>query len=508
MRRLTAGGAGPVKRFAIVALVLLAVAAAVVLNAGSGEDDGVATYEVAFDNAFGLTEGGDLRIAGVRAGTIDNLRLTSGYPPKALVDVKVSEPGFGELREDATCEVRPQSLIGEYFVDCQPGEAEERLQEGGRVPVEQTTSTIPFDLVNSVMRLPYRERFRLIISELGTGLAGRSDDLSEVLRRAHPGLRETSQTLQILGRQTRTIERLVVDADRSVSALEARKSDVVRFVREAGNTAATTASRREQLAQSFRLLPEFLGELRPAMARLGELSDAQIPVLRDLGAASGELNTFFTRLRPFSDNARPAFRALGDASDAGLDAIRATDEEIDVLRQAARYAPGTAKPLRQLLQSLDDRKRAVENDPRAKATGPPAGDKTHIPASQQGGFTGMEGFLNYYYWQALATNPFDDVGHILRVSATLDLGGCSGYFPNLTGENKRCNRWLGPYQPGVNAPDPTEIPGEEGEDEPAEPAKATAVAAPAPQAGSPQAVAPPQPVAGDTETLLDYLLAP
>ena len=195
------------RRLVIVALLLVVVVlAAAVLTAAGGEEDKVgATYEVVFDNAFGLTEGGDLRIAGVRAGTIDNLRLTSGYPPKAVVDVKVSEPGFGELREDATCEVRPQSLIGEYFVDCQPGQARRRLPDGGRVPVDQTTSTIPFDLVNSVLRRPYRERFRLIISELGAGLAGRSDDLSEVLRRAHPGLRETSQTLRILGRQTRTI---------------------------------------------------------------------------------------------------------------------------------------------------------------------------------------------------------------------------------------------------------------------------------------------------------------
>jgi len=489
-----------VKRFAFVALVLLGAALAALLTAArEGENETGTTYEVVFDNAFGLTDGGDLRIAGVRAGTIDNIRLTGGYPPKAVVDVKVSQPGFGELREDATCEVRPQSLIGEYFVDCQPGESGKRLGDGGRVPVEQTTSTIAFDLVNDIMRRPYRERFRLIINELGAGLAGRSDDLSEVLRRAHPGLRETSQTLQILGRQTRTIERLIVDADRTVAALEARKRDVVRFVEEAGNTAEITASRREQLAQSFALLPQFLGELRPAMARLGELADAQTPVLRDLGAASCDLNTFLTRLRPFSDNARPAFRALGGASEAGLDAIRATDEEIAVLRQAAADAPATAKPLRQLLQTLDDRDRAVENDPRAKATGPPAGDKTHIPASKQGGFTGMEGFLNYYYWQALATNPFDSVGHILRVSATLDLGGCSAYFTTITSENRSCNRWLGPYQPGVNAPDPTEIPGEEGEEAPAEP-EATAVAASVPQ--------PPATGPDDTEVLLDYLLGP
>jgi virulence factor Mce-like protein len=475
-----------VKRVSALVIAVVAVAAAaltIAANGGGGDDD--TTYRVVFDNAFGLTEGGDLRIAGVRAGTIEDLRISGGYPPKAVVDVKVSEPGFADLREDATCEVRPQSLIGEYFVDCQPGDAGRRLPDGGRVPVEQTTSTIPFDLVNTVMRQPYRERFRLIIAELGAGLAGRPEDLSEVLRRAHPGLRETTQALQILGRQTRTIERVIADADTVIEPLERRKRDVVRFVEEAGETAEITASRRTELGESFRLLPEFLAELRPAMVQLGDLSEAQIPVLRDLGAAAGDLDTFLTRLGPFSDNATPAFRALGRASDAGLDAIRATDEDVDVLRQAAVNAPGTAKPLRQLLQTLDDRRRAVENDPRAKATAPPAPDKTHIPASEQGGFTGMEGLWNYYYWQALSTNAFDSIGHILRISATLDLGGCSAYFTTITPENRRCQRWLGPYQPGVNAPDPTEIPGEEGEPE-AEPAA----------------------VGGGDEPLLDYLIGP
>jgi virulence factor Mce-like protein len=474
-----------VKRLSALALTLVTLAAAALTIGANGGEDEDTTYRVVFDNAFGLTEGGDLRIAGVRAGVIEDLKISDGYPPKAVVDVKVSEPGFADLREDATCEVRPQSLIGEYFVDCQPGDSDRRLPDGGRVPVERTTSTIPFDLVNTVMRQPYRERFRLIISELGAGLAGRPEDLSEVLRRAHPGLRETTQALQILGRQTRTIERVIADADTVIEALERRKRDVVRFVDEAGETAEITASRRTDLGESFRLLPQFLAELRPSMVQLGDLSEAQIPLLRDLGAAAGDLDTFLTQLRPFSDNAGPAFRALGRASDAGLDAVRATDEEVDVLRQAAGNAPGTAKPLRQLLQSLDDRRRAVENDPRAKATAPPAPDKTHIPASEQGGFTGMEGLWNYYYWQALSTNAFDSIGHILRTSATLDLGGCSAYFTTITSENRRCQRWLGPYQPGVNAPDPTEIPGEEGEPE-AEPATADV----------------------DDEPLLDYLIGP
>jgi virulence factor Mce-like protein len=513
-----------VRRVAAAVLALVTLAGAALAMGANGDDgDSAMSYRIVFDNGFGLTDGGDMRIAGVRAGQIDDLRLSGGYPPKAVVDVTISEPGFAELRKDATCEVRPQSLIGEYFVDCQPGGGR-RLPEGGRVPVEQTTSTIPIDLVNTIMREPYRERFRLIIAELGAGLAGRPDDLSEVLRRAHPGLRETSQALRILGRQTRTIEGVIADADRVIAALERRKADVVRFVREAGNTAEITASRRAALAENFRLLPEFLAELRPGMARLGELSDAQIPLLRDLRAGAGDLDTFLTRLRPFSDNSLPAFRALGGASEAGVDAIRATEREVDVLQEAARNAGPTAKPLRQLLQTIDDRRRAVENDPRAKATDPPAPDKTHIPESEQGGFTGMEGLWNYYYWQALSTNAFDAVGHILRISATLDLGGCSAYFKTITAETRDCQRWLGPYQPGVNAPDPTEIAGEQGE--PGTPAPEAAAAAgeaqDAPGTGVREAVTADDEserafsraagegasAAGEAEPLLDYLLKP
>jgi phospholipid/cholesterol/gamma-HCH transport system substrate-binding protein len=516
MRGVAQGGGGPMRRLASLSLLALALLSAAVLTAADSDDQRGKSYELVFDNAFGLTEGGDFRIAGVRAGVTDKLKLTSGYPTKAVVRAKVTEPGFATLREDAHCEIRPQSLIGEYFVDCQPGESERRLGEGDRVPVEQTESTIPLDLVANIQRRPVRERLRLILAELGAGVAGRPQDLARVLRRAHPGLRETSEALGILGRQRRTIERFIGDADQVIGALEERKQDVVRFVDEAGRTAEITASRRGDLAADFRLLPEFLAELRPNMARLGELADAQIPLLRDLQLAAGDLDTFLARVGPFSSNARPAFRALGRAADTGIDSIRATDEEVNVLRDAAADAQPTAEPLRQLLQSLDDRRRAVENDPRAKATGPPAPDKTHIPASKQGGFTGMEGLWNYYYWQALATNPFDSIGHILRVQAYLT--DCSSYMNNITEANRECNRWLGPHQPGVNAPDPTEISGEQGEPSAGAAARRTAsttargtTRAPAEPARRGRTPAPPSgraPAKEGESELLDYLLTP
>jgi virulence factor Mce-like protein len=470
-----------VRRTALVALVLVACAAALALVAAGGEGAKGKSYEIVFDNAFGLAEGGDFKIAGVRAGTTSSFEIVGQRRPLAVVEVNVTEPGFADLREDARCEIRPQSFIGEYFVDCQPGSSDRRLPNGGRVPVTQTSSTIPLDLVANILRLPYRERLRIIIGELGAGLAGRPEDLNQVLRRAHPGLRETSQVLRVLGRQTATIRRLVSDGDRVVGALADRRRDVAAFVREAGRTAEVGASRREDLARTFNRLPVFLAELRPYVGRLGEVATAQVPLLRNLQASSDELDTFLLRLRPFASEGTPALEALGDAAGEGVRAVRETQDDVEELRLLAKDAPALAKPLRQFLQTIDDRARGVEPDPRAVATDPPPGDKTHI-SGPEGGFTGMEAVWNYFYWQALATNALDNVGHVLRLNVLV--GPCGSYQVVRDATNRasfdQCRQWLGPFQPGINAPDPTRRP------------------AAAQAAESRPAAAP----------LLDYLLAP
>jgi virulence factor Mce-like protein len=443
----------------VVLAVLGVCAAAFVLAGASDQESGKRTYRIMFDNAFGLTQGGDFRVGGVQAGqtTKFDVNKKPGEAPKAVVTVEVSKPGFGDFRKDASCEIRPQSLIGEYYVDCQPGTSKERIGNGGLVPVDQTSSTIPTDLVNNIMRRPYRERFRLLITELGTGLAGRPDDLQEVLRRAHPGLRETSKVLRILGDQNEVIRNFITDSDTVVQELEKNKRDVVRFVREAGDAAEISATRRAELRAQFQRFPRFLDELRPTMARLGELADEQTPLLADLETAAPDLDTFFTRLGPFAEASRPAVDSLGEMGVVGRRALLEGRQEVAELRELSEEAPAFAKPLRQFLQSIDDRKRAIENDVRAKASAPPAPDPTAIPG--EGGFTGMEAVWNYFFWQTLSINMLDDEAHILRAGLTV-APDCINFTnePPRTPEDRekfeRCNSYLGPSQPGVLTADP------------------------------------------------------
>ena len=189
------------------------------------------------------------------------------------------------------------------------------------------------------------------------------------------------------------------------------------------------------------------------MASLGDLIDQQTPLLRNLQRSSPDLTEFFTRLGPFSEASRPAFRSLATTSDAGRAAIKESSDEIAQLNALSKQAPQMAKPLRQLLADWDDRGRAAEPDPRHVASAPPAPDKNQANTGRKG-FTAMEGFLNYLYWQTLSINQFDSVGHVLRT--LLIESDCGAYRMNAdSATRQQCSSYLGPYQPGVNAPDPT-----------------------------------------------------
>ena len=115
---------------------------------------------------------------------------------------------------------------------------------------------------------------------------------------------------------------------------------------------------------------------------------------------------------------------------------------------------------------MDDRDRAIESDARAKASAPPEPDPTAIPddanfrgLAPEGGFTGLEAIWDYVYWQTLSINMLDSVGHIVRLGLTVSEGKCSELWnhpPENAEEQEifdRCNQWIGPYQPGINAPD-------------------------------------------------------
>jgi virulence factor Mce-like protein len=398
----------------LVIAALLAVVAAAFVSAGAG-GEGPYHVKAIFDNAAFVVKGEDVKVAGVRVGQISDLDVTADN--KAAITLAIEDPAFQDFREDATCKVRPQSLIGEEYVDCVPtgvrqaGEplppALKQDADGSRVlPVSNTSASVDLDLIGEALRRPYRERLSIIVAELGTGLAGRGRDLNEVIRRANPALRETDKVLRLLARQNETLEQLAVDSDRIMGPLAREREHVSGFVENAGEVAEATAERREALEAGLQRFPRFLQELRPTMARLGSLADEMTPVVSDLGDAAPRLNTFLRELGPFSRAGVPALEGLGAVAGPGIPALKASLPIIKDLRALNAQLAPVASTLKDVLVSFE------KNE-------------------------GLERLLDYVFFQATAVNGFDTAGHFLRAAllvnvcsqyAIAPVGGCSANF--------------------------------------------------------------------------------
>jgi ABC-type transporter Mla subunit MlaD len=391
---------------ALVALVLVLAAAVVVV--ATGDDDG-GDYKVRaiFDNAGFVIPGEDVKVAGVKVGTIDAVEVTED--DKAAVVLDITDPGYQDFRDDAECIVRPQSLIGERFVECEPTQARaageepppklERIDEGegqGQylLPVENTAKAVDLDLINNIMQRPVRERLSIILADLGIGVAGRGKDLKEVIRRADPALKEVDKVLRILAGQNDTLERLALDSDTILAPLARERRHVAGAIENSSAVARATAERRVALEADIERLPTFLNELTPTMVRLGALSDEMTPVITDLGDVAPDINRMIIELGPFSSAAIPSFESLGEAADRGTPAMIAARPVVADLRRLATALKPVGLDARKLLVSL-------------QKTG------------------GIQRAMDYVFYQVGGINAFDSFGHYLR--AALIVNQCTNY---------------------------------------------------------------------------------
>jgi phospholipid/cholesterol/gamma-HCH transport system substrate-binding protein len=397
-----------VRIIAVAAALVVAGLVLVVFGTGAG-DDHKGDYQVRaiFDNAFTVIAGEDVKISGVKVGKIQSLDVTPDN--KAAVVLDITEPGFKDFRKDATCTIRPQSLIGERFVECTPTQpraegdpaapALEQIKDGdGKgqylLPSSQTIKPVDIDLVTNIMRLPYRQRLSIIINELGTGLAANGDDLRRAIRQANPALQQTDKVLKILADQNETLAQLAKNGDEVLRPLARDKARVASFIDKANTTAVASAERRSDIEASIQKFPALLRQLKPTMQRLGGLADEMTPVLNDLNAAAPDINSFIKELGPFSEAAEPALTSLGDTAVVGDQALIKSKPIVTDLRDFAGQARPLVGNLESLLTSL-------------KSTG------------------GVERLMDFLYFSAASTNGYDSLGHYLR--AVFVLTSCTTY---------------------------------------------------------------------------------
>jgi virulence factor Mce-like protein len=446
-----------------IALILALVASAGGIASVASAEEDVHTYKIEIYNAFGLVTGSDVRVAGVNVGSITDLTVNEEKRAVITVEVRGDMTRFGD---ETTCESNPQSLIAEYFLDCDP--EGEPLPDGGMIPASQVQQTVQPDLVANTMREPFRQRLTLLINEFGTALAGNPENLREAIRLGAPALTEFEEATEILARQAEMIRDFNVNSERISAELAAKRERIVQFIDEAEDVAATAVERRDDVSRGFDLFDDYINELRPTLAQLNDTAQQQTPLLVSLREAAPELARLTTTLPAFQRASEDSLRSLGEAAIVGRRALTRGRDEIDLLADAGKNAPVTTEMLADFFRDLDDPRRATEINDRAAVD---TGRTSEQPGTKNTmGYTGLEGILNYVYYQALAINQFDQAGHALHVNLyEYQTGPCGGFSagrdpatgkPGIPAEGGGttteflkivdCATWLGPNQPGIS----------------------------------------------------------
>ncbi|HVF19456.1 MAG TPA: MlaD family protein [Mycobacteriales bacterium] len=122
--------------FAVVTILLTSVLAATMGNLSWSDGS---TFHVRFTDVTGLQRGDDVRIAGVRVGSVKELEVDD----EGVADVSMAIDDGTPMRTTTRARVRYRNLVGQRYISLTEGPGVgEPLEPGGIIPLEQTEEAL------------------------------------------------------------------------------------------------------------------------------------------------------------------------------------------------------------------------------------------------------------------------------------------------------------------------------------------------------------------------------
>jgi phospholipid/cholesterol/gamma-HCH transport system substrate-binding protein len=310
-----------------------------------------------------LRAGTEVRVRGQRVGQVHHVSFENG--PR----VKVQLPGGFDVYRDATARIRSRSLLGQKYVQIDPGTPAAGELGDGVLGPDRTTTVVDIAELVDTFDDETRRALHTALIEVGTGAAGRGPDLNDLLAASPDLLADLNLTGRTLTAEETRLVAFLATAERLSGRFNGRERELEALIHQMGDTLLAVATDDGRpLAEVVKKLPSTLDALTPALSDLGAAAAALGPALGDLGPSAAALGAvtpdFRAALResvpvlgkvpPVSGLASPALFALTETfNDARplAPALGKTFEE--AAAQLAIFAP-YAPELDLLLDGLRD----------------------------------------------------------------------------------------------------------------------------------------------------------
>ena len=251
----------------IVALVL--VGAAVFWSRDLPVVGGGTSYHAYFTEAAGLKSGNEVRIAGVKVGEVQGVRLEDDV---VAVDFRVKNAWVGDASSAA---IRIRTALGQKYLAVDP-EGSAPLDPSMSIPVSRTTS--PFDVEQAFAG------FTTTVDQIDTAQLAKSfDTLSTTFANTPESVRGTLQGLSALSRTISSrdaqLARLVASTKQISATLDARSPQIQALIQDGNLLLGELHRRRDAVSallkgtQTFSvqvqgLVTDNQAQLKPALDKL------------------------------------------------------------------------------------------------------------------------------------------------------------------------------------------------------------------------------------------------
>lgn len=416
---------GSIGKVHILFLALVALIGATAATASFTPTQDGQTVVAEFANIGAMTSQAQVKIGGVVVGTTGTPTVDPDRKV-ALVPMNLQQKAL-PLHVDATATVRQLSLIGEKYVDLNPGTpAAPILQPGQSLPVKQTSFAEDYQNIVQALNDPTAAGLSSILTTLGGGVAGRGQNVQDIIRELKPAFGDTAALAGSLSKQNQLLGQVIDQVQPVTNGLAADKGKTLdNTVGSATNLLGTTAANEQQLRDTLNELPSTLAAAQKTLDDLTGTAGATQktlgalrPTADNLAAISGEINTF-------TDSAQPALEAANPLLDKA-------NSLLDEARPLAAEAKATGKPLYDTVHGA----RPVVDSAIANLGGPyGSGPDPFCGATKPGDCDNdrIKGVLGFLHNWALTTNQGDALSHYFRVFFVADTSTLTGGagVPNL-----------------------------------------------------------------------------
>jgi phospholipid/cholesterol/gamma-HCH transport system substrate-binding protein len=272
-----------------------------------------------FANASGLRKDFYVKIGGVKVGHISRVDLSKR--DTALVTMEVQRSAL-PIGRDATAQIRPSSLLGEYFVQIDPGSLNEPMRSGATIPERRTTEATSFDQVLSAFDASTQAALGVFLGEYGNSLIGRGQDIGDAIKLLPHTLSGARQLVSNLAADNHALGRLIDASDAVLRPVASQRRHLGQLVATSQQVLSAMAQERGPLGRLLSDASPALRLIRGNLHQVGLASQALRRSAAGIRDASEPLRANLEGLPPFVDavvplltevrRSAPALQRLGE----------------------------------------------------------------------------------------------------------------------------------------------------------------------------------------------------